>query len=198
MKIDKKCKIELACSDNATRLPLMNPYLDGSQLIATDGRKMAVLNIEREGTDKNGYIPGELIKQNRATVRKGNSGSIEAKNGSATTNTKTGLVTQERNPDHNRFPNYNQVLPDNCIPVARITLDPRKLWELAQALGATEKGDSIDLVIQEKGSESFQPVIMVSDHGFGLLMPIRPDSTVHAPRHKCNFARRSGYTFDGS
>jgi len=48
MKISKTCKVELIASKDATRPALENPYLDGNQLVATDGKRLVDPNTLKQ------------------------------------------------------------------------------------------------------------------------------------------------------
>ena len=65
MKISKDCKIELVASKDATRFALVNPYLDGNQLVATDGKRLVAIPVELDVHDTNGPVECEVLKQSR-------------------------------------------------------------------------------------------------------------------------------------
>lgn len=62
MLIRKDALIELAASTDETRYVLCAPYLDGNKIVATDGRIMASVAVEREEGDLDGAVtPDEII-----------------------------------------------------------------------------------------------------------------------------------------
>ena len=66
MKLNKELLIERACSNDKTREALANPYLDGQHLVATNGRMLIAVEVEREEHDCDGWVAVEALKASRS------------------------------------------------------------------------------------------------------------------------------------
>jgi DNA polymerase III sliding clamp (beta) subunit (PCNA family) len=180
MKIHAKIKIEAACEDEkGTRDVLKNPYLevhrDGERanLVATNGKILAVIPVEPEPGDTSGHVPVDALK----TARKGAKGDVSIGcNGAVTL---PGGVTMLR-PDEGEYPEWRQVLPDqNRELKIRIGLNISLLKDLADAMGT----EGLILEI----ADADQPVTVrptgTGDYGnsnrpanpdaYGVIMPMR-------------------------
>ena len=169
MKINKNCKIELVASKDKTRHALINPYLQGSKLIATDGKKLVAIPVEREDGDSDGPIDCSAFKLSRKTSSEFS--KISA-NGCLKVQTKDGEITMPRkNLDGYSFPQWQKVLPNPDRGGIKIGLNAKFLYEIAQALG----GDRVVIEILDADS----PIIVKGsdDHyiegSIGVLMPVR-------------------------
>ena len=91
MKISKNCKIELVASKDSTRLALINPYLQGSKLIASDGHRLVAIPVEREEGDSDGPMDCSAFKLSRKTSSGEKLSKISA-NGCLKVHTKDGVL----------------------------------------------------------------------------------------------------------
>lgn len=164
MKIAKDRKIELIASQDKTRFILQEPYLKGDYLVATSGRHLVRLKIEREEGDTDGYVTAAAIKAARKTGYKNDAASI-ACNGAyklvdGTTLPRNAALTESQ------FPNFEQVIPKEPGPV-KVSLNAKMLWEMAQAMGS----DTLTLAIKDELS----PLVVTckNEDALGVLMPVR-------------------------
>lgn len=178
MKIDNALKPELVCSKDATRPILQQAYLKGDRLVATNGRSLAVIPVEREDGDTDGFISPAALKAARKLAKRRDAVSIKA-NGCLALADGTQLPRTEPG----QFPNYEQVIPKTPEESHKITLalDAKMLLDLAQALGS----DKVKLCIT--GGDTVQPILVspleqnrfgaalgkAKEGAFGVLMPIR-------------------------
>ena len=171
MKLPKHCKIELVASTDATRYVLCNPYLQGDKLIATNGRSLVMLPVEREPEDTDGAVNVEAFKLSRKVLSGIKDSQIIA-NGQLKVATKEGQMTIPRKDlKGGTFPNWEKVIPNENRGGYKICLSAELLYDLAQALG----GNEVVLEILDETS----PIVVKghSDHAIagsiGVLMPVR-------------------------
>jgi hypothetical protein len=170
MKLNKNCKIELVASKESTRLALINPYLQGSNLIATDGRKLVAIPVELEDGDSDGPVDCSAFKLARKTVSGEKFSKISA-NGCLKVQTKDGEITMQRSFKETTFPAWEKVLPDPDRGGIKIGLNAKFLYEMAQALG----GDCVVIEILDATS----PIVVKGSNenyiegSIGVLMPVR-------------------------
>ena len=171
MQYNKNCKIELIASKDATRTVLCNPYLDGNNLVATDGRKLVCLPVQRDEHDTDGPISIEALKLSKK--RFDENATIYA-NGSYRVLTKTGIVQLERIPSVN-YPNYKQILTNikKDEYKTKVCFNAKFLFEIAQSLG-TE-----NVIIEIK--DNLSPIVVTSnclktpEGAIAVLMPVSYD-----------------------
>lgn len=70
MKLSKQNLIERAANTDRSRLHITAPCLKGDKLIATTGRVLMVLPVEREPQDVDGYISPEALAAARKICAK--------------------------------------------------------------------------------------------------------------------------------
>jgi len=171
MKISKSCKVELIASKDVTRYVLSNPYLQGNKLIATNGKSLVMIPVERDSEDSDGPIDVEAFKLSRKVLSVIKDSQIIA-NGQLKITTKQGQMTMPRTDlNGGTFPNWQRVVPDENRGGKKICLNAELLYDLAQALG----GNEVVLEILDDVS----PIVVKghSDHAIpgsiGVLMPIK-------------------------
>jgi len=171
MKISKTCKVELIASKDATRYILNNPYLQGDKLIATNGKSLVMIPVERDSEDSDGPINVEAFKLSRKVLSAIKDSQIIA-NGQLKVATKEGQMTMPRRDlNGGTFPNWERVIPNENRGGKKICLNAELLYDLAQALG----GNEVVLEILDETS----PIVVKghSDHAIpgsiGVLMPVK-------------------------
>ena len=168
MKIKKECKIELVASKDSTRFALNNPYLQGSNLIATDGHRLVAIPVEREDGDSDGPIDCSAFKLSRKTSSEFS--KISA-NGCLKVQTKDGEITMQRNFKEINFPNWQKVLPNSDRGGIKIAFNAEYLYQMAEALGTKtvtiEILDSNSPIIVKGSNENY------IEGSIGVLMPVR-------------------------
>ena len=171
MKISKACKVELIASTDATRYVLNNPYLQGNKLIATNGKSLVMIPVERDSEDTDGPINVEAFKLSRKVLSGIKDSQIIA-NGQLKVATKEGQMTMPRKDlKGGTFPNWEKVVPNKNRGGYKICLNAELLFDLAQALG----GNEVVLEILDDSS----PIVVKAhpDHAvpesLGVLMPIK-------------------------
>ena len=168
MKIKKECKIELVASKDKTRLALNNPYLQGSNLIATDGHRLVAIPVEREDGDSDGFIDCSAFKLARKTSSEFS--KISA-NGCLKVHTKDGEITMQRSFKDINFPQWQKVLPNADRKGIKIGLNAEYLYQMAEALGT--KKVTIEIL------DADSPIIVKGanqnyiEGSIGVLMPVR-------------------------
>lgn len=156
-------KIELACGKNDIRAYLNMPHFDANQkaIVCTNGRILAVVNVEPEEGDTGGPIPLDAIKTARGKVAKGQ----VLLNGSAV----SAGISYPR-PDLGQFPDYRQAVPEKPDRAPDVTLNAEFLYDLARAI-STGKQPVVSLWIS--GPENAVYVEPLNEGAHGALMPIR-------------------------
>ena len=177
MKIHKDCKIELAASKDETRFAITEPYLDMVNepvMVATNGMMMAIIPVEVNEHDKQGYVTGESLKAMRKVKFNPEvtcNGQLSVKDGPSFPR-----------PDNGQYPNWRQVVPAKDREVKfSVGLNARALWELAQAMGcdavSLEFSDSGDAIVVKPsnggmyGGKFCKPAACLE--ACGVLMPLR-------------------------
>lgn len=178
MKIHKKCLIEKAASQDATRSAICQPYLDVTNakgsLVATDGRILACIPVEIETADDAGFVSDTVLKaarkasagENATMTLAGQRASIAGSNEMPRAN--EGQLVE-------RFPNWRQVVPAMPdAPAFVVSLDAKLLWQLAQAMGTT----GVQLVFTDNSKPIHVIPAYTKDGPFacadarGVIMPI--------------------------
>lgn len=169
MRYKAKYKPELICSKDSTRYVLNNAEVlmlnDQPKMVATDGRRLVVIPVEADESER-GPIPPQALKFARQarvskktdTVVMGLNGSISFENG--------WTMPRENKEDRTPYPNIQNVIPEHS-PTVRIGINAKQLHELAQALG----DDVVILNITDAGGAI--KVTLQRDEAFGVIMPFR-------------------------
>lgn len=179
MKIHKNCKVELAASQDASRTAIAEPYLDikdgKGQLIATDGKIMAIIPVPVNETDVAGYLSGDVLKMARKLTKRDNETEISA-NGSAVMTGAT--MPREGVAKDRNYPNWRQVIPaSDKEHTYRIGIDAKRLWLLAQAMGTQQvilkiKAPDAVFMVEPFGTK-FCDVRPVNMDARGIIMPVK-------------------------
>jgi DNA polymerase III sliding clamp (beta) subunit (PCNA family) len=176
MKIHKNCKIELVAAEH-TKPAICEPYLDiqdgKANLIATDGWRIVVIPVETTPKDVAGYVSEDVLKTARKVTGRAADCSIEL-NGCAKLENGATLPRNGSAGNDLKYPNWRQVIPKPYEKSAKVAINARFLWEIAQAMGC----ESVTLEIADAAS----PIIVKPTGKFAatyeahaVLMPIRTE-----------------------
>lgn len=166
MKFQNNCKIELLATDQ-TRIAISEPYLSGDKLIATNGRSLVALPVEREESDTDGYISGKALAMARKLAKR-DAAQIKAK-GCLTQ--KDGTTMPRDDMGGCTYPNWQQCVPKNPAETHThvFSFNAKALWEVAQAMG-TE-------VVIVRFQDAHSPIVINGskspEGALGVLMPAR-------------------------
>ncbi len=161
MKIHKDCKLELAASKDASRHAIAEPFLDikdgKGQLIATDGRIMAIVPVEIDPDDTQGYLSSDVLKMARKLAKRSDTCTVNL-NSVARLSADTQMPREGGAKDSDgripNYPNWRQVMPDVDREIKfSISIDANRLWLLAQAMGTQA------VTLQFKDAESIIAVL---------------------------------------
>lgn len=132
MKLPKSCKIELVTHKDPARAAIGEPYLQGPNLIATNGNAIVVIPVERSPEDTDGYVTRQALQAARRVGASRSDAEIRA-NGALTLLDGTQFVR----PTEFKFVDYKQAIPQDAATSHPLTiaLNVKKLWEMAQAMG---------------------------------------------------------------
>jgi len=185
MKIPSVCKIEATVSSDDTRYPLRNCYLDkeAGQIVATDGRCMAVIPCEIGEHDESGFVTPEALAMARKLAGKRGDVDIACNGSLAIAN---GPTFQRPSIDGanglGTFPNYRGVIPSEPGSV-EICVDVALLRRVCDAIGTTSVTLRFTPEVKGKSAEDKgtpPSVIEVIPSGkspspkaIGLVMPMR-------------------------
>lgn len=181
MKIPANCKIELCASDDETRYVLTHPYLDMTDpekpvIVATDGKRMAVIPVTVEEGECSGFVAKEALAAARKAAGKKGVSMIHC-NGAC----ETGGVRYPRPEfDGRNYPNWRQVIPDySKVKTVKLSLNVDLLMGLAKGMGV----DSLELTIapDEDGGVTAGLIArplpekgqILPEGTFGVIMPMR-------------------------
>ena len=163
MKLDKKHKPEKALGKEG-RFQVEHAKLDGSNLIATDGRILAVIPVEVGENDRDGLIPKDALTGCRKGLKGRQVPTLIC--GEAVTLHAQGIRMDR--PAEDKFPPWEEVIPaeDEYEAVREIRLNARLLYNLAQALGT----DELKLTFQGVGAVRADAI---DGEAYGVIMPLR-------------------------
>lgn len=137
MKLHKELQVERVCSNDKTRDALASPYLDGKHLVATNGRALVAIEVEREDDDVDGWIAVETLKASRKMEKAFEQKRIRC-NGVCTLANGTRYLRPLEGTT-SKFPNWKQVIPEGgSFLQAHIAFNPSMLLDLAKALGSED------------------------------------------------------------
>lgn len=168
MQVPKKCLVEAVVSTDKTRTTLQNVFFTGEELVAVDGRMLAVVPALPENGDTPGYVTPQAIREARKCK------PLQ----SLSLDTRQTLPDGRSFPrptadDVGQFPNWKQVVPDKATPwKVTVGLNAERLATLQRAMGC----EAVTLHIQDELSP-----ILVTPAGntipepaaFAVLMPVR-------------------------
>lgn len=138
MKLSKLCKPELCVSDDKNRYAIALPYLRGSQLLATDGKKLVIIPIELSDGDTDGYISSEALKLSRKSKR--SPSEVFCAEKALIPSIPDAPTLVRPNQSNSTYPTVSAVDPTvngEQYKAYRptVAINARFLWELAQAMG---------------------------------------------------------------
>jgi len=132
MILQAEFEIEKAASKDETRRPLLSPWLLGKRLVATDGKILAAIVVDRDEKDVDGPVTVEALKAARKSGRKMSMAALEA---NGVLKDTLGGASFPR-PDLGQFPNWVALVPKRNRPEIEIAIDANLLAKLAAALGS--------------------------------------------------------------
>lgn len=124
-------KIEVVPPADGERLALDDVWYDEADkcLVAADGFILAVVPVEAEDSDEGGHVPLEAIK----AARKATKGRAYLEAGDGLVSCPFSEGEEWERPGW-PFPDYRQIVPTPDDDYVRVTLDARRLMQLAEAL----------------------------------------------------------------
>lgn len=182
MKIKKSYKLEEACSTDANREGICEPWIEsngesatlvtgiGPRAIATDGKILAVVPVELQHEDKGNRIAIKALKESRKA------GGSKAEHAVVHLEASHSVAAGGAHYPVTQYapPHMAGIVPDeNRAPaIAKIRLDASLLLRLAKALGS--QNDRVCLEISGEGDVVIvRPMGENCDEAFGLIMPVR-------------------------
>lgn len=172
MIFPKQCKLHLVAAKEDGRYAMASVFHSKGKLVATDGRRLAVVNVEEYGGDsENALIPAHLVKL--ATTKATTDMAQISANGNARALTKDGEVTTDL--VQGEFPNWADAMPE--VPETRRTVvafNAKYLYELAQAIGAEDSVVGLELDLEDLDTKGCykNPIQIRTKHGTAVLMPV--------------------------
>lgn len=172
MKYDKRFQIEKAMSTDKRRHVLMSAHLDtdAGQLIATDGRQLAVIAVKVDKDDTSGPVHVNAIKTARKEAKNTEDGLVHLQCNGGYVIPATGATLPRTDMDAT-YPNYKQVIPPENPTAFRMCFNPEMLLSVAQAIGH-EKGKGVVIEV----ADALSPIRVTMQDGtenIGILMPVR-------------------------
>ena len=168
MKLSKEHKIEKALQkETGTRFQTEYALLEDGNLVATNGRILAVVPVEVDDADTNGLVSKEAIVQARKGISKGGLCAIGCNSG---LHLERQGMTLDRpfQESEDTFPSWKTVIPSADATVRKITINAKALHDLASALAS----DAVTLHLQE---EDFRAILVTGDNdATGVIMPLSP------------------------
>lgn len=135
MRIARRYELDRVVSTEETRPGLQSISLQNGKAIATDGHVLAVVPVQMDG-DKVDRLSADLLaKARKATSKKDEDIILANLNGTATL--KDGSVLPNTYPDE-RFPNWENVVPDPASETFAIGVDVDLLVSACKAIGNTK------------------------------------------------------------
>jgi len=182
MKLNKANKLSKVVAKEATRYAIRGAKLDKADdgkpvLVATDGRRLAVVPVEDAEDDHEAVLPLDALK----AAEKGSKRFPATVSVNGTVRVQADRVNpavaefQPEDPE-SRFPDWRQVVPEKGKGTVRLTVNAKMLHELASALGS----DSVTLELVPGDDGEVSDPIRAEPAGeregqpgsFGVIMPI--------------------------
>ena len=169
MQLAKENKIEKALQkETGTRFQTEYAMLDGDNLVATNGRILAVVPVQTEDADTDGLVSKEALVQARKGIPKGGVTRIGCNSGLHLE--AQGMTLQRPFQECSySFPNWKAIVPEEELTVRKVTLSASLLRKLADAMAT----DAVTLHLQDNDGTA----ILVTGTGdaTGVIMPIAPN-----------------------
>lgn len=197
MKIEKRYKPELCVGKDSARPNIHHPYFDpkGKCVVATNGHGLVVVPV----VESEDGLPGPAMYYHSTAFKNGRklcgaNAAFEIKGDGKST-----LVDGSAFPvvgDGQEFPPYEKILVNYDQAdddVVRVTLNPKLLLALAQAMGVgPTDGVSLQFKVTDDGRCAKEPIVVTPDpmevetnKAHGVLMPIilddAPESVADEP-----------------
>jgi len=168
VKLLKEHKIEKALQkETETRFQTEYAMLEDGNLIATNGRILAIVPVEVDDADTNGLVSKEALIQARKGIPKGGLSTIGCNSG---LHLERQGMTLDRpfQESEDTFPSWRKVIPSGDATVRKITINAKLLHDLANALAS----DAVTLHLQE---EDFRAILVTGENdATGVIMPLSP------------------------
>lgn len=179
MKLPRNQKIELCASEDPHRIAISAPYLKGKRLVATNGRHLVVLPVERSPDDVDGYIPAGVLAAARKVEKRGNEITIGLSGAYALADGST--MPRSKELDESAYPNFEQVIPKGGAEngyALRFSINVKSLLAVAKALDTesvvVEFKDEVSPYIVRQGQLGFDGKRASGKReAFGVIMPTR-------------------------
>jgi hypothetical protein len=180
MKFDRNCKLHLCCSKgedtrfNTHKIKIHGPL--GCELVATDGRMLAVVPVEIETGDEGDFLEVDTYKaalaaklqyKGKATIRPAGDtvkvGPLEE-------------MTFRQEPCDGRYPVIENLVPNKSDAKSSVLINPRMLWELCQAIGQGTWSAKQTVELHFFGAG--KPLLVTTDaedggaSPYGVIMPL--------------------------
>ena len=169
MKLLKEHKIEKALQkETGTRFQTEYAMLDDGNLVATNGRILAVVPVETDDADTNGLVSKEALVQARKGIPKGGMTTIVCNSG---LHLERQGMTLERpfQESADSFPNWKAgVVPDAGLTVRKVILSASLLHKLADAMAT----DAVTLHLQVNDGTAI--LVTCENDATGVIMPLSP------------------------
>lgn len=189
MRFPKTCRVWKVAAKEASRYSINGVFFDAeaAALVATDGRHLAVVPVDKEETDlASAIVPLAAVKaaqkppkNEEARILVECNGDGKAYGVTATADPLGQSVAYQLNGDSDpeRFPDWQEVIPKPEAPV-RVAFNARYLLNLQEALGAdsiTLELDWENLTAKPKSLNAVK-VLPTERNGerypYGVIMPI--------------------------
>lgn len=158
--------------------------LEGAKLIATDGRRLVILPVERDEEDTDGFVTkAALLAACSASTEEHWLAEL-----TATTELHAPLA-KHRDPDRpvdGEFPNYEGVVPKFSPSekgLASISFDARYLHEIAKCIAQNDKNPCVTITFDPKRPTAPILVTGAPNGGTAVLMPVTIE-TGDAPKQE--------------
>jgi hypothetical protein len=171
MKIKKSFKLESACSKDATRPGIKQPFIQDGRAIATDGRIMASVKVETEEGEQieEKKIPIEALKAGRkATLKLFTESQLSFTETHCSTLSGASFPIQHVDVRAPRVAEIVSGLLQKEEATLAVTIDATLLAKLAEALGS----EKVTLCFKDAKSMISVHPSGTGDDAFGLLMPV--------------------------
>lgn len=173
MKLSREYRPELLCSTDEDRPAILQPYLKGAFLFATDGRRIGQFPVELEAGDVDGVVLRNVLIDARDSAD--DMVQITCAKDTLSYQSQFGWVKWER-PQLDKAINYRSVIAEFQQRKAKqIGMNIDFLTSLSEAFGSPSFMLSFDETTAMLVFEPLPPpgAIMPAKSTFGVFMPIR-------------------------
>ncbi len=179
MKFNKYCQIQKVAAKGQSRFAITGVNFDRSDknnpiLVATNGKTLAVVRCqEAEEDETEGIIPRVAIERS-LKGKKNQPAHIMCYEDECVVQ-QPGEIAKYPREEEGKFPDWRSVVPKKSSADFSVSLNPKLLLELAQAIGISDQAEQSVILYYTFGERTCDTPVLVTLHtgaNYGVIMPV--------------------------